>query len=81
MISHKNYLDAQKKLFCNKYFDTSIRSTKTGPGPTGKFYVQMNPFVKRNLPVQKNFRYDHPKYKNRKPDRKPDPGPTGNFYG
>ena len=30
MISHKNYLEVQKNFLYKEYFDTTIRSTKTG---------------------------------------------------
>ena len=39
----------------------------------------MNVYVNTNSPALKFFRFDNQKYKNRKPDRKPDPGPE-NFF-
>jgi len=74
----QNYDLAKKLLEAQKKYENRIPDRKPDPRP-GKIYVQINQYVKRNLP--KIFRYDHQKYKNRKPDRKPDPGPTGYFYG
>ena len=77
----KNYIRYQFLHLheCMDFFDTTSRSTKTGPAaaPTRKFFE----LVKPNLPVLEFLQYDHQKYKNRKPDRKPDPGSTRNFYG
>ena len=39
----------------------------------------MNVYVNTNSLASKLFRFDNQKYKNRKPDRKPDPGPE-NFF-
>ena len=39
----------------------------------------MNDYVITNSSALKFFRFDNQKYKNRKPDRKPDPGPEKNF--
>ena len=39
----------------------------------------MNDYVNTNSPALKIFRFDNQKYKNRKPDRKPDPGPEKFF--
>ena len=52
---------------------------KTGPRTNQKF-LQMNWYVNTNLTALKFFQYDHQLYKNRKPDRKPDPRPAGKFY-
>ena len=35
----------------------------------------INVYVNTNTPASKFFRFDNQKYKNRKPDRKPDSGP------
>ena len=39
----------------------------------------MNQYAKRNISAKKFFRYNHQKYKNRKPDGKPDSGPKYEF--
>ena len=39
----------------------------------------MNDYVNTNSPALKIFRFDNQKYKNRKPDRKPDSGPEKFF--
>ena len=51
---------------------------KTGPRTNGKF-LWMNWYVYTNWPALEFFQYEHQKYKNRKPDRKPDPDHRENF--
>ena len=53
--------------------------TKTGYGTNRKIWW-MNLYVYTNSPALKFFRFDHQKCKNRKPDKKPDPGQTGKLY-
>ena len=57
MISHKNYLEVQKKFFCIKNIliqPLEVQKPETGhkigTGPPVK-YVQMNQYVKTNLPA------------------------------
>ena len=55
--------------------------------PENPFQTMTSQFIRRicikylktnNFPLN-FFQYSHKKYKNRNPDRKPDPGPTRNF--
>ena len=57
MISLKKLLEVQKKFFCIKNILIQVSEVqkpetgqKTGP-PTGKIYVQINQYDKRNLPT------------------------------
>ena len=73
-----------KEIFLHKnYFDTTIRSVKTGnwteTGPwTNRKFLRMNWYITNNSITLDFFQYNHQKYKNRKPDRKPDTGPRAN---
>ena len=51
MISHKNYLEVQKKFFCIKNIliqPLEVQKPETVQ-KTGKFYLQMNQYVKRKM--------------------------------
>ena len=80
----ENFMDeflCQYKFTCIEIFSiwpSEVQKPETGQetgSRTNLKILWMNVYVNTNSPASKIFRFDNQKYKNRKPDRKPDPGP------
>ena len=64
----------------------TIRNAKSGNRTKNRIRDEpenlwMNLYVNTNSTALSFFQFDYQKFKNWKPDKKPDPGKTGKFYG
>ena len=77
-----NFLGSQKSwaplIFVQKWLTFLLSKIKVSQGEVVSKIAYKNQYVNNYSYALDFFGYDHQKYKNRKPDRKPDPGP-GNF--